>query len=310
MSNQQWSYLQPGDTVDVIAPGSGCKQSVVEKAKAFLESWDLKPHIPKNILGKDLLCANTDAIRFKQLKEALLNKKSKAIWCLRGGYGCMRLLPMLSKLPKPAHNKLFMGFSDITVLHNFLQQQWHWNTLHTPSLQQSALKTVSEDSVDRVGDIIFGDELIVNFNDLAPLNKSARQKVLLKSSVVGGNLASLQTSMGTHWQINAKNKILFLEDVNERAYRVDRLLQHLLQAGVFKGVTAVLFGDFTEGNDPDGKSRVDDVLKRFAQECDFPVLRCAGIGHGDVNHPLPLSTSAVLLTGNRASLSCMSGGKE
>jgi muramoyltetrapeptide carboxypeptidase len=304
-----WSYLKPGDTVDIIAPASVGKRIVITKAKKLLTDWGLCYHIPANIFGKDLLCANSDAVRFQQLKAALLNKKSKAIWCLRGGYGSARLLPMLSQLTPPPHHKLFMGFSDITVLHAFLQRQWRWTTLHTPSLNQCVINDVAESSVQKLKALIFGEQQQVNFVNLIPLNKLSQKNITIKSNIVGGNLCLIQNSIHTLWQPNTKNKIIFLEEVNERGYRVDRMLQHLEQAGIFKDVKAVLLGDFIGGKDPDGKSRIKAVLKRFAEQSHFPVLQVVGIGHGKFNDPLPLGTQTILRLGNKPTLECETGGK-
>jgi muramoyltetrapeptide carboxypeptidase len=307
MKNKHWSCLQPGDLVDIIAPGSAYDFTVINKVKDFLAKWELRCHIPKNIFGKDLLCANSDKARFQQLKAALLNKKSKAVWCLRGGYGSARLMSMLNELAAPAHNKLFMGFSDITVLHAFLQRQWRWATLHGPSLNQCVNNDIAESSVQKLRAIIFGEQQHINFN-MAPLNKLAKIKSIIESTIVGGNLCLIQTSIKTWWQPNTKNKIIFLEETNERAYRVDRMLVHLQQAGFFNQIKAVVFGDFTGGLEADGKSLVASVLKRFAEQCNFPVLQVAGIGHGKVNDPIPLGTKTVLQLGSKPVLTCETGG--
>jgi muramoyltetrapeptide carboxypeptidase len=308
MPNKSWSYLQPGDIVDVIAPASIGKPAVIAKAKALLTSWGLRYNIPENIFGEDLLCANSDPVRFKQLKAALLNKKSKAVWCLRGGYGCARLIPMLEKLTPPAHNKLFMGFSDVTVLHAFLQKQWRWATVHGPSLNQCVTKDVAESSVQKLKAIVFGEQQQVDFN-LTPLNKLANKKIAIQSSVVGGNLCLLQHSINTVWQPNTKNKIVFLEEVGERGYRVDRMLVHLQQAGLFKQIKGLVLGDFTDGLEPGGKSLVPAVIKRFAEQCDFPVLQVSGIGHGKTNDPIPLGTKIILQLGDEPVLNCETGGR-
>lgn len=308
MPNKYWSYLKEGDIVDVVAPGFLGNPEVIEKAKALLISWGLRYNIPANIFGKDLLCANPDAVRFKQLKTALLNKKSKAVWCLRGGYGSARLIPLLDKLITPSHNKLFMGFSDITVLHAFLQKKWRWNTLHSPSLNQCAINNIEENSVRKLKAIIFGDQQQVDFN-LIPLNQLAKKRITIESSIIGGNLCLIQNSINTVWQPNSKNKIIFLEEVGERAYRVDRMLVHLQQAGLFKQVKGLIFGDFTEGLESDGKSLIPLVLKRFAGQCNFPVLQVSGIGHGNFNDPIPLGTRSILHLGSKPVLNCETGGR-
>lgn len=288
--------LTPGDTIDIIAPATGCNKQDVEAVKNLLTSWNLIPRIPTDLFGEDLLCINSNEKRFAQLKDALCNTESKVIWCLKGGYGCARLIPELEKLAKPTQPKLLIGFSDITVLHLFLQQKWNWQTLHGPGARQVALETIDLNNIHEIKNIFFGNQKIIEFK-LSPLNKAAGQNIGMDTTITGGTLSLIQTSLGTSWQIDAKNKILFLEDCNERGYKVDRMLQHLKQAGAFSDIHAVIFGDFIGGQEPEGFSLVDKVIQRFAEENDFPVLSCPDIGHGKFNRPLPFGTPANLSLG-------------
>lgn len=301
---QRWENLKAQDIVDIIAPASFCPppENSLPAVKDTLKEWGLVPRIAENIYGKDLLCANTDEQRFLFLKEALLNTESKAVWCLRGGYGCTRLIPFLKNINPPKHSKLFIGFSDITALHIFLQDQWGWATLHGPSARQVAIKDIHEDNIIEIKDFILGKQTSIEFNHLTPMNKLAEQNRTVTSVITGGNLCLVQTSIGTSWQINAAHKILFLEEVNERGYRVDRMLEHLEQAGIFNDVSAIIFGDFIGGKEVDGTNFVEPVLKRFAEQANFPVLRCLDIGHGKTNRPLPFGIPAKLGLGTEASL--------
>lgn len=298
--------LQPGDVVDIIAPASATPRSEQEKTlhaiRELLLAWNLKPNIPENIWGDDLLCANSDKIRYQQLADALSNSKSKAVWCLRGGYGAMRLLPLLNELPQPSQQKIFIGMSDITCLHLFLQQEWQWPSLHCFSATQASLQRVADENIVELKNILFGSQKNCEFSNLIPLNNAALQTKIINTKITGGNLTLVQCSIGTAWQAQTHQKILFLEEVSERGYRVDRTLQQLTQAGVFQNVSAVILGDFTEGNEPDGSNLIVPVLKRFAQENNFPVFNCPGIGHAKFNRPLPLGFSSVLQCGNKPSL--------
>jgi muramoyltetrapeptide carboxypeptidase len=294
-----WRPLTPGTAVDVIAPaGAGCAPDTVEKVKILLQSWQLLPRISPNLFGDDLLCANTDENRFKQLTEALYNSESGAVWCLRGGYGCTRLMPELLKLKAPETNKLFIGFSDITTLHLFLQQKWYWQTLHGPSANQVAHRRIDFESIQEFRNVIFGKVHELVFS-LYPLNDAANQTTLIRAPVVGGNLTLVQASLATPWQIETKDKILFLEEVNEAAYRIDRMLQHLQQSGILQHVKAVLFGDFVPGKKSNDIELIQCVLKHFAQAQSCPILHCLGIGHGEKNRSLPLATKAELALGTQ-----------
>lgn len=295
-------YLQAGDTVDIIAPAARCQPAVLEKVKKMLQAWGLQCHIPKDIFGKDLHCANTEDKRFKQLQAALLSKKSKAIWCLRGGYGATKLIPMLEMIKSPQQAKIFIGFSDITALHIFLQEKWGWATIHGPSARQAAMKEVSMASIKNLKKIIFRETNSLTYGYLKPLNNAAKKNKLIKAPLTGGNLTLIQTSLATAWQINTKDKILLLEEVNERAYRIDRMLAHLDQAGIIRSAKAIILGDFTDGNEPNGKSHIKATLKNFAANCQVPVLQMTGVGHGKTNHPIILGQLAQLHLGANSSL--------
>src|SRR5690348_3082 len=114
---QSLPILKPGDSVEVIAPAARCSDQQLTALKELLASWQLNCTVDQHIFGDDLLCANTDEIRFQCLKNALLNPDTKAVICARGGYGSMKLIPALSKLTPPPSPKLFLGMSDITALH-------------------------------------------------------------------------------------------------------------------------------------------------------------------------------------------------
>lgn len=301
-SFKPWQSLKKNSIVDVIAPASQVTdKAILEKVKTLFSSWQLTPQISPNLFGPDLLCANSDEQRFQQLKNALLNPNSDAIWCLRGGYGSTRLIPSLLKLTSPKKCKLFIGFSDITALHLFLQQKWHWQTLHGPTLNQVTHHVIPPENIIELKKIIFEQlpELIYFLN---PYQKS-NSLDLIQAPITGGSLSLVQTSLGTEWQIETKEKILFLEDVNEPAYRIDRMLQQLQQSGILNYIKALLFGDFTFAIKPEEEKKIQKVLERFAMEQNFPVLRCTGIGHGKHNRCLPFGIPALLdLTKNQLSI--------
>lgn len=289
-------------TVDVIAPASRCPISDVEKIQSFLASWHLKYHISDDLFGSHPFCSNTDEKRFNQLKYALTNTNSQIIWCVRGGYGSMKLIPLLNQIEPPKEQKIFIGSSDITALHIFLQQQWGWTTIHAPSLYSAALQQVSAESLEILKNLIFQKQNPIVYQAIHGLNKSALADITLSAPIIGGNLTLIQSSLSTSWQIDASGKILFIEEVNERGYRIDRALEQLKQANIFKSAEAILFGDFLGGEEPDGKSLVQDALSAFADTSEIPVLQIQGIGHGFINNPLILGKKVELHTGSDASL--------
>ncbi len=291
--------LKPGDSINIIAPASRCTDNQLILLKELLESWQLKSFIADDIFGEDIFCANTDDARLSQLVNALTNPETKAIICARGGYGSMRLIPALTKITPSASPKIFVGMSDTTALQIYLQQQWHWPTIHGAS----APDRFSPESIASLKAILFGDVKQVKFKGI-PLNSAAEKNNIIESCVAGGNLSLIQASIGTSWQLDSRNKIILLEDTGERGYRIDRILEHLTQANILKNAAAIVLGDFIDGNEPNGTSLIQDALHRFAQQSKTPVVKIEGVGHAYTNFPLPLGTNTTLQLGNKIQLTC------
>jgi muramoyltetrapeptide carboxypeptidase len=277
----------------LIAPSSPIPPAKITQTKSFLETLGRKVSTPSDLLGEDLLCANTDTIRFTHLKESLLSDADE-IMPIIGGYGLTRLMPALLSLKKPDKVKILYGFSDITALHIFLNQVWDWPTIHGPCGVGLINKQGDRVSIARTLRILEEGLSAYELPELTPLNSAATSITKLSGKIVGGNLSLIQTSLGTPWQLETTDKILFLEDVSERGYRIDRMLTHLEQAGLFQEVKAVVLGDFTKGDEPDGSNLVGDVLKRFADTASFPVFQLSGCGHGSQNYPIPFNFNVSL----------------
>lgn len=272
------------DIIDIIAPGYGAKKEDIILAEKYIRSLGFTPRIPKDIFDAHPLHSHHDTYRQKHLIAALTAKDSKAIWCFKGGYGTAKLIPKLAKLTPPKHKKTLIGFSDITALHLFLNQQWKWQTLHAPVLWQLLHGKVEDNCGQQVKQYLHGkyeQEFVI-----APLNIAAKN-FKAEAKITGGNLALLQTAIGTGWQLKARNTFLLIEEVDESAYRVDRMLLHLKQAGSFNGVKAILLGDFTYTDKPEELKKIEAVLKDFANHTPIPLFRIRNIGHSKINHPLP-----------------------
>lgn len=309
MKNLTWNYLKPNDTVDIIAPASSSPFNRLDDGVSWLETTGLIPRVPHDIIQTDLFFAAPLEVQLKHLKEALYSD-SKAIWCLRGGYGSMRLIPHLLKLKAPKKPKLFIGFSDITALHLFFTQHWNWPVIHGRTISQMHPDFAHTADRKFLMDVIFGKKTEKTFKKLIPLNALAKESGEIQGQITGGNLRILQSSIGTSWELKAKNKILFIEDVGERGYSVDRMLEQMIQAKLIdKGLKAVVFGDFTEGLEKDGRDLTWDAIERFAKRVPYPVLKGLPAGHGhEENYPIPFHTKCSLKTGRTGQLICSYGG--
>lgn len=282
-----WRALKRGDRVDVIAPASKGPMDELEQGLKVLESWGLKVRVSPQLFASHLLHSNSDEERWRQLKEALYDSDAAAVWCVRGGYGSMKLLPPLMKLPPPSSVKLFLGLSDITSLNVFFNQQWSWPVLHAPVLTRLGRGDLPPQSINELKQVLFGEVRELHYT-LKPLNAAAENVRDWQGSLVGGNWTTLMAGFGTPAQIKGSGVILFLEDIGERGYRLDRHWEQMLQAGLLDQIQGIILGDFTLGDEPDGKNYVWDVLNRRALDYAKPVFAGIPAGHGLIQRVLPL----------------------
>ncbi len=306
-----WKFLKKGDIIDIIAPASTPRRQVLMDGVKKLKALGFKPRFHKGIISKDNpFHSNSDAYRLKHLYKALSAKDSKAVWCVRGGYGCNRLLPHLQKLKKPKQSKILIGYSDISSLHVFLGQKWKWPTFHGPQFDRIGGGRMTAAQEKETFGTIQGLVQKVVFKNLKPLNTSARKRKVIRGSVTGGNIMVLQSTLGTEWQLDTRNKILFLEEIDERGYRIDRMFEHFKQSGALKGCKAIVFGDILGGDEDSGKNFCFYAVDRFAKSLNIPVFAGIKTGHGLNQRVVPFHTKSVLTTGANAQLVVETGGRE
>jgi muramoyltetrapeptide carboxypeptidase len=290
-----WPKITSGAIIDIIAPAGRFDASIVVNIQAFLQAKGWQARCSADLLGPHDFLANSDAQRFSQLAQALQSSDSDIIWCARGGHGTTRLISDLLALPSPPKVKLLVGFSDISALHLVLNQQWHWPSLHAPMARQVALGLSDERDVDAL--LKLWQEGVDHYvlHDLQPQNTAALSVTELTGVTVGTCLSLLQVSLATSWQVDALDKILLIEDINEPAYRLDRLLTHLSNAGIWQQARAIVLGDFIEYGAPLlEQQKLARVLREFSQAQTVPVFALTGFGHGLRNKPIPLGLKATL----------------
>ena len=277
--------LEKGDLIDIILPSSPIKRKWKASAK-ILESWGLKPRIHRQAQETWMFHSQKNKKRSELLNQAFKNKDSKAVWMLRGGYGLQKIM---SSFPKRTPDKLFIGYSDGTCLHRFLNGKGQ-KTLHAPML--SELSSYPKKELKNLKEILFGEKKEVVFKNLRCMNFSFPKKTSFRLPLVGGNLTVLSTSIGCSFFSPLKNPhILFLEDVNEEDYKIDRALHQLLLSGHLRKTKAILFGSFTPLTTP---SLVKKVLNSFSETLKIPFVVGLPVGHSKKNSPLPLGSSSLL----------------
>lgn len=305
-----WKFIKSGDIIDIIAPASKPSRKVLMDGVKKLKALGFKPRFHKGIISNDNpFHSNSDTYRLKHLYQALSATDSKVVWCVRGGYGCNRLLPELEKLKKPKSPKILIGYSDITSLHIFLDQKWNWVSFHGPQFDRIGGGRMTASQEKETFGTLNGTVTSVVFKNLKPLNRTARKKQNLRGTVTGGNMMVLQSTIGTKNQLNTKGKILFLEEIDERGYRMDRILEHYKQAGVLKGCKAIVFGEIVGGAEANGKNYCWYAINRFAESLKIPVFSGIKTGHGANQRVVPFNTKALLVTGAKAHLTVETGGR-
>ena len=278
---------RPGDVIDIVAPASACGRDDLEAGAAVLEEWGFRPRIPPDLFEGSGMVAAPDASRFRVLDRALRRADSAVVWCVRGGYGSQRLLPRLARRVAPTKQKLFVGFSDVTALHVFVNQHWGWPTVHAATVSGLGGGRWSKTALDELRRVVAGRTRRLSFR-LRPLNAAARRPRTLAAPLVGGNLKTLQSLVGTPFGVHPAGRILLLEDTGERGYAIDRMLVQLSQAGLLRGLRGLVFGQFTGGREADGRFTGTEVIARFAERMRVPVLGGAPFGHAASARTVPL----------------------
>ncbi|ALM84382.1 LD-carboxypeptidase [Bordetella sp. N] len=291
-----------GSTVAIVAPASAAADAADDAAM-----WLQARNIPVRVMPAartrmpapfDYL-AGTDAARVQDLHDAFAAPDVGAVWCLQGGFGSWRLLDALDYDLLRRNAKPFIGYSDITALHLAIQRHAGFVTFHGPMLGQDFLagrEPPTEAAVWRMisGGTQPGDPVAPPpapmLTPLLPGRASGR--------LVGGNLSLVAALIGTPHEIDTRDAILFIEDVNEAPPRIDRMLSQLREAGKFKGLRGVLAGDFTRSGATDTDEleqlAIATLLQVYFQDLNIPVITGWPSGHGDPNLTLPLGAHVTL----------------
>jgi len=278
-------YLKVGDTVAIVAPSGILKNrnDEVSRAVKLLESWGLHAVVGKHVFSKDDHFAGTDAERCEDFQKALDDPKISAIWCARGGYGTVRILDKLDYTKFKNHPKWIIGYSDITALHNQVHNQGV-QTIHA-LMCVSLTKDLNDikETVSTFKSTLFGNP--INYNLAASdYNKVGKAK----GQLVGGNLTILHTMLGSKTSIDPSGKILFIEEIGEYKYHIDRMLQSLKRAGYFDNCAGLLVGDMSKmrKNTTLWGTSVEQLVLDALSEYDFPIAFNMPAGHEKDNRAM------------------------
>jgi muramoyltetrapeptide carboxypeptidase len=288
--------LRRGDAVRVIAPSSPFDPAVFEKGVAVLaDRLGLRPRMRADLVARRAYLAGDDARRAEEWREAVADPEARAIFCARGGYGAMRILPAVDPAPLLERPKTLVGFSDVTALHAVLNRAG-LATVHGPVVTQ--LGRAPDDAVRHLEAVLFGGAPAAGPWDLpAPGAGLVAARTIrpgrVSGPLLGGTLALLAHLAGTPFAPRLDGAILLLEEVGEKPYRVDRCLTQLRLAGALDDLAGLAVGHLT-GCD-DGGVLAGDIVREAALALGIPAVEGLPVGHEDANFAVPLGARATLV---------------
>lgn len=282
--------LCPGDTIALVSPSSKVKHEYIDNAAARLRSWGYEVLIGEHAYGAHGNFAGTPAERLADLQRALVDPSVKAILCTRGGYGAVHLLESLSPEEIRRHAKWLIGFSDISALHAAWLRAGV-ASLHAPMCKHIAEEAESQESTCYLRSVLEGRMPCYTIPS-HPLNRAGE----VRARVVGGNLAVLTGLLRTPYDIFQEGTILFIEDVGERTYKVERMLYNLELSGVLSRLAGLIVGHFTDySEDPGMCMTLYEAVHARVAHYSYPVCFNFPVGHVPQNHPMIEGAMATLM---------------
>lgn len=273
--------LKKNSTIALIAPAGPISESQLASAQENLAEMGFKSTFTEKILEKKGYLAGSDEIRINDLHEAFNNENADAILCIRGGYGCSRIIDQIDYELIKKHPKIFIGYSDITALLNAIWQKTGLITFHGV-VGTSAFTPYTRQQFEN---IVTNQSSKYQINTKQPDDLNIIHEGKCNGQLVGGNLSIIISLIGTPYEINFENKILFIEEVNEAPYKIDRMLTQLLLNGNIKNAAGIILGKFN-GCDIDhaeitvnNSLSLNEIFDNRLKKLSIPVLSGFSFGH-------------------------------
>jgi muramoyltetrapeptide carboxypeptidase len=279
--------LSRGGKIGVVAPAGCVDDEWLSAGVQALRAEGFEVELAPGIYDRKGYLAGDDEKRVRDLEGFFCRRDLDAIFCARGGFGSVQLLPHLTSRVQ-LQPKIFAGYSDITILLNWLLQRCGMVTFHAPMVGMEFARGLTQRSRDHLWGTLTGERWRWKIA-VGEIIRSGR----VEAEMLGGCLSVLVTTLGTPYEIDTRSKLLFLEDVGEKPYRVERMLTHLRMAGKLEGLAGLVFGDFTQC-DGEGSRDVRGVICELFGKAPYPVVMGIPAGHGAENLALPFGVKMAL----------------
>lgn len=281
-------YLKKGDTVGILATARKIDLATLQPGIKLLESWGLKAVIGKTIGKEQNQLAGADWQRATDFQEMLDNPNIKAIWAAKGGYGTVRIVDRINFENFKKNPKWIVGFSDVTVLHSHINNM-DIGTLH--AIMAISAKSASPEAIESLRKALFGEKLEYK---IPPHSFNKPGNAI--GELVGGNLSVLYSIQGSDSAVDMNGKILFLEDLDEYLYHIDRMMINLKRNGSLKGLKGIVIGGMTSMNDNDIPWGSDalQIIQDIVKDLNIPVAYNFPAGHIKDNRALILGKTVTL----------------
>ncbi len=286
----QPQFLKPGDTIGIVAPARKVAAKELADGIKILEGWGFNVRLGENIFKEQNQYSGTDAERAKDLQTMLDDKSVKAIISARGGYGTVRIIDKLDFSKFKQYPKWLVGYSDMTVIHNHLQNHFQTQSIHGCMLFNMQHEKFDKDAVESLGKAFTGVTLHYKFS--ASNNQSLNKNGNAKGILCGGNLSLLYALSGSVSDIDTKGKVLFIEDLDEYLYHIDRMMMQLKRSGKLQNLAGLIVGGMSDMRDntiPFGKT-AEEIIREHVDEYNYPV--CFDFPAGHVKRNLALIMGA------------------
>ena len=279
--------LKPGDTIGIVAPAGPFDPKIFSQGLSTMESLGFRTRVSDEIFEKSGYLAGNDAQRAQLVNRLFKDPAINAIVCARGGFGSLRILPLVDFDVIRENPKVFIGFSDITALLTSITTRSGLVSFHGPLV--TTLAKASEMTCNTLLGAIASDRPL----EVQPANGVVIQAGRAQGPLIGGNLTTLCHLLGTPFEPRFKHRILLLEDRGEAIYRIDRMLFQMKLAGCFDGIAGLVLGSF------EGCGSLDAVFQVFEEhfrDISAPILAGFDVGHGEQNLTIPFGIDATLDT--------------